>query len=105
MTSWGSFSFLFGPIVAAVGVVLLVLLAKWAMSRGHSLVARPGRETDYGVLVPVASPGTYAEGEMLRLRLVNAGIRANLAQTMDGPRVLVWPTDEGRARQILRDAV
>lgn len=105
MTSWGSFSFLFGPVVAAVGVVLLVLLAKWAMSRGHSLVARPGRESDYGVLVPVARPGTYAEGEMLRLRLVNAGIRANLAQTMEGPRVLVWPADEPRARQILRDAV
>lgn len=105
MTSWGSFSFLFGPIVAAVGVVLLVMLARWAMSRGHSLVARPGRESDYGMLVPVASPANYAEGEIVRLRLVNAGIRANLARTMDGPRVLVWPADEQRARELLRDAV
>lgn len=105
MSSWGSFSFLFGPVVAVLGIVLLVLLAKWAMSRGHSLVARPGRESDYGVLVPVASPGSYAEGEILRLRLVTAGIRANLAQTLDGPRVLVWPADEARAREVLRNAV
>lgn len=101
MTGWGSYSFLFGPLVAAAGVGVLLLAARWAMRRGGSLVANPGRESDYGVLVPVARPGTYAEGEIIRRRLEAAGIRANLAHTLDGPRVLVWPSDVDRARSLI----
>ena len=37
---------MFGPLVAVVGIGLLVLVARWAMRRGGSLVANPGRETD-----------------------------------------------------------
>ena len=53
------------------------------------------------MLVPVASPPTYIDGEILRRRLEDAGIKANLANTLDGPRVMVWPKDEQRARQTL----
>jgi len=52
-------------------------------------------------LVPVASPGSYIEGEVLRRHLEDSGIRANLATTVDGPRVMVWPQDEQRARAAL----
>ena len=50
----------------------LALLLRWAFARGSSLVerpARPGHEDEYGALVPVASPGSVVEAELLRLRL------------------------------------
>ena len=62
---------------------------------------KPGRTDEYGVLTPIASPGTYVEGEILRRRLEDAGIRCNLAQTLEGPRILVWPIDADRARTVL----
>lgn len=101
----GSFSFLFGPLVAAGGLVILILVLRWAFRRGASVVAAPARSgsaEEYGLLVSVAAPGSYAEGEMNRRTLEDAGIRANLAHTLDGPRVMVWPADEDRARRILR---
>ena len=69
------------------------------------MVAAPptrGASDEYGLLVPVASPATYIEGEILRRSLEDAGIRANLATTLDGARILVWPGDEARAREFLR---
>ncbi len=104
MTSWGSFSFAFGPIVALLLVGVLALLVRWAFRRGTSVVAAPaqaGRDGEYGLLVPIATPPTYIEGEVMRRRLEDAGIRANLASTLDGPRVMVWPQDEKRARSVL----
>ena len=49
----------------------------------------------------MAAPPTYVEGELLRRRLESEGIRANLAQTLDGPHIMVWPEDQIRARGIL----
>jgi hypothetical protein len=101
---WNSFSFAFGPLVAAVLVGLFVLILRWAFRRGSSVVAapaRPGASDDYGLLVPVAYPPTYVEGEVLRRLLEDSGVRANLATTLDGPRVMVWPQDEERARRVL----
>ncbi len=51
--------------------------------------------------MPVAAPATYVEGEVLRRRLEDSGVRANLATTLEGPRVMVWPSDEERAREVL----
>jgi hypothetical protein len=82
----------------------LALFLRWAYRPGGSLVARPsasGAETDYGLLVPVASPGTYVEGEITRRRLADTGLRATLAMTHDGPRVMVFPADADRARRVL----
>lgn len=88
-------------------VGLFVVLLRWAFARGGSLMARPGRpgaEEDYGLLVPVASPNTYVEGEILRRTLEDADIRAMLAQTLHGPRIMVWPADEIQARKLLRQS-
>ena len=104
MPSWNSFSFAFGPLVAVALVGVFVLILRWAFRRGSSVVAapaRPGTDTDYGLLITVAAPGTCIEGEVLRRRLEAAGLRANLATTLDGPRVMVWPADEARARTLL----
>ncbi|MEZ5114730.1 MAG: hypothetical protein R2737_00565 [Candidatus Nanopelagicales bacterium] len=104
MPAWNAFSFMFGPLMGFLLVGVFVLLLRWAFRRGKSVVAaapRRGTAQEYGLLVPLASPPTYIEGEMLRRRLEDAGIRANLAETLDGPQVLVWPDDVDRARHLL----
>jgi hypothetical protein len=90
--------------VAVLGV--LVLLLRWAFNDGgrSSVVARRpavGRSEEYGLLVAIAAPGTYIEGEMSCRRLEDAGIRATLVTTADGPRVMVFREQEAAARQLL----
>jgi len=83
----------------------MVLILRWAFARGGSVVERPaksGNPDEYGMLIPVASPSNYIEGEVLRRSLVNAGLRASLAQTNDGPRIMVWPKDVESAKKILK---
>ncbi len=104
MAEWGSYSFLFGPLVAAVVLLVLIGLLRWTFTRGRSLVPgrpRPGRPDDYGLLVAVASPATVIEAEMLRRRLEDAGIRSTLAQTTEGPRVMVFRTERLVAEHVL----
>ena len=91
-------------VVAVLGV--LVLLLRWAFSDGgrSSLVARRpavGHSSEYGLLVAIAAPGNYIEGEMSCRRLEGAGIRATLVTTTDGPRVMVFREHETVARQLL----
>ena len=105
MPTWASYSYLFGPLVAFGLVGLFALLLRWAFGRGHSLVVRSGRSgtaDDYGLLVAVAAPPTFVEGELLRRRLEDGGVRATLAPTTEGPRVFVFPADEPAARDLLR---
>jgi hypothetical protein len=103
--SWGSLSFLFGPLVAFLGLGLMVIFLRWAHSKKKvSLIERPSHPSDpsdYGMLVPIAFPDNYAKGEILRRQLQDVGIKATLTFTVDGPRILVWPEDENIARQIL----
>jgi len=99
-----SASFLVGPLIAFGVVGILVLLLRWTFRTGVSVVARKpkaGADDEYGLLVPVASPGTYVEGEILRRTLEDAGVRATLTQTLGGPRVMVFPDDESKARAVL----
>lgn len=100
-----SFSYAFGPMIALVAIGILVLILRWAFNNKRSSVvaaaAKPGSADEYGMLLPIASPATYIDGEIVRRRLEDAGIRANLATTLDGPRVMVWPQDEQRARELL----
>jgi len=104
VSSWGSYSYVYGPLMAVGGIVVLSLLLRWAFGSGGSVVERPGRSgapTEYGLLTPVAAPTTYIEGELVRQALESAGVKATLAQTNDGPRVMVWPDDLGQARDVL----
>lgn len=104
MPSWQSYSYLWGPSIALAVVGLLMVLLRWTFRRGGSLVARtpkPGAPTDYGLLVSVASPGTYVEAEILRRTLSDAGLRATVATTTEGPRLMVFAADERQARTLL----
>jgi hypothetical protein len=104
VASWQSYSYLWGPGVALVVVGVLAVLLRWTFRRGGSLVARapkPGAPGEYGLLVSVASPGTYVEAELLRRTLTDAGLRATVATTTQGPRLMVFADDEPRARSLL----
>jgi hypothetical protein len=104
VSAWTNYSYLFGPLTVAGVLGLLVLLLRWAFSSGHSLVEktpRPGDPSQYGLLVDVAAPPTYIEGESARRKLEAHGIRATLVQTSDGPRIMVFRPDEGAARAVL----
>lgn len=105
MPAWENYSYAFGPLVALVVVLVLVLLLRWTFSRGRSLVERralPGDEQDYGLLTAVAAPPTFVEAELLRRRLLEHSIRATLAPTTAGPRVMVFPDDVALAQEVLR---
>ncbi len=88
-------------------IAVLMLLLRWAYSgdrRPRSLVERkptPGHSNEYGLLVAIAAPGTYIDGEISCRRLEEAGIRATLVRTVDGPRVMVFREDEPVARRLL----
>jgi hypothetical protein len=95
-------------LLAVVTLAVLVLLLRWAYGnergRRTSLVERrpkTGHSNEYGLLVAIAAPGNYIEGELARQRLEAAGIRSNLVTTVDGPRVMVFADDEVRARRLL----
>jgi hypothetical protein len=92
------------PLVVLGGFAVMVAFLRWSFGPGHSLVQRrpkPGIPTEYGLLVPVAEPGTYIEGEQLRLRLLASGVRATLVTTTLGPRLMVFDQDASVARALL----
>lgn len=99
MPDWQSYA------ISVAVVVVLMLLLRWAYGgRPRSLVERrprAGPADEYGLMVSIASPDTYIDGEMSRRRLVDAGIRASLVTTTEGPRLMVFREDEQQARTVL----
>lgn len=90
--------------VSALGVLVLLLRWTYNSSGRSSLVERRpavGHSNEYGLLVAISAPGTYIEAEISCQRLAEAGIRASLITTADGPRVMVFREDEAVARQLL----
>lgn len=84
---------------------VLIVLLRWSFSRGKSVVERPrrvGNDDEYGILEVVATPTNYIEGEMLKRRLIDNGIKATLTQTKQGPRILVFPNEVKAAQAVLR---
>ena len=84
---------------------VLIILLRWAFSRGKSVVERPskvGNDDEYGLLEVVASPGNHIEGEMLKRKLQEHGIKATLTQTKQGPRIMVFRNEVRAAQAILR---
>jgi len=102
--AWSTYSYLFGPVVAAAIMALMVLLLRWAFGRGQSLVAdapRSGKSDEYGLMVPIAGAEDYVRAEMQRRMLQDAGVKVNLVRTTEGPRLMVWRADRDRALDLL----
>jgi hypothetical protein len=95
ITSFGGF----------IALIFLMLMLKWAFARGKSVVERPSRigdESEYGLMVAVAEPSNHIEGQLLKEKLKESGIRANLVQTINGPRLMVSREDQSIARALLK---
>ncbi len=95
---------MFGPLVALAIMAVMILLLRWAFSRGGSLVAAEptaGRPDEYGLMVPVAGAQDYVRAEMQRRLLVDQGVKVNLVRTTDGPKLMVWKKDHDRALDLI----
>ena len=104
MGNWGSYSFLFGPMLALIALVGLALVSRWASQTGTSLIEGPatqGTAEEYGLMIPVASPANARASRDVAGRLTAAGVRCREVTTTDGPRVMVWAEDVARARAVL----
>lgn len=104
MGSWGSYSFLFGPLLALAALGGLALVARWASQSGTSLIETPARQggaEEYGLMIPVASPTSARASHDVAGRLTAAGVRCREVTTTEGPRVMVWAEDVARARAVL----
>lgn len=107
MPDWGSFSFLYGPLLAFLAVGVLALLLRWVYATPPSAVRRvrrpgPGEPRDYGLLTPVASVGRSEDAVRLREFLADHGIRATVGDDDRGEfRVLVFTADEAAARELV----
>ena len=90
--------------MALLVMAIVVLLLRWAFSRGHSLVAdepTPGTASDYGLMVPIAGAEDYIRAEMQKRMLADHGVKVNLVRTTEGPRLMVWQKDRDRALELL----
>ena len=105
-----SYHYLFGPLVAAGALGVIILICRWVFSTTHRddrtarRLARARARGDYGLLVPVTQVRTRDDAEMLRAVLQDAGIRCTLgAPADDSPAlaVLVFRADAERARDLV----
>jgi hypothetical protein len=97
-----------GPFAVIIPLGLLVLILRWAFSRGDSLVrrvdTRPADPKTFGLLTGVHTTKAYADARKLVEKLTSAQIRATAARTTDGWTVYVWPKDVDAAQDVIRSA-
>lgn len=96
MPSWTNYPVFFGPIVALLLLGGLILLLRWAFSRGKSVVSRPvvqASSTEYGLMRSVGRFSTDHDAQETASHLTAANVRANVVRTADGIHVMVLRDD------------
>jgi hypothetical protein len=104
-----SYSFLVGPLMAGLALGVILLLCRWVCStrrraaRAAAAAERARSRGDFGLLVPIATVRTGADGEMLRAVLRDAGIRCTVTHAVPEQEwtVLVFRADALRARDLV----
>jgi hypothetical protein len=100
------FSVLFGGLLL-MGVIILALRWTWGKDRvvPTARLSDPDDPTGLGLLVEASRVPDPTAAELLRARLVRAGIRATVRRADDAPsgayRILVFPDDLKPARVVL----
>ena len=96
----GSLSFLVGPAVAVLALLVIGLFLRWAFGASPATRARrrgPAAE----LLTPVATVSRPETAQALRAVLTEAGIRSTTrSPAPHRTDVLVFPADADRARQL-----
>ena len=99
----GSLSYITGPVIAIVVMVLLVLFMRWAFGGNSTGGMRRGRPmaSDDGLLTRVATLSRRESALALRAVLSDAGIRSTIRfPAAHRAEVLVFPEDADRARML-----
>ncbi len=93
----GSLSYVVGPAVAIVVMLLLALFMRWAFG-SRKTAAPPGAD---GLLTRVATLARRESAQQFRALLSDAGIRSTLRIAgAHRAEVLVFPEDAARAREL-----
>jgi hypothetical protein len=97
------FVLLFGPFLA-LGVLVVIL--RWTFGTARDVPAPhlpdPDDPTGFGLLEEASRVPTAAAADVLRARLVAAGVRATISRADEGGyRLLVFPVDLVAARVVL----
>lgn len=91
---------LFGGLVL-VGVLFVAL--RWTWGTGRNMrIPDPDDPVGDGLLVEVARAPTEAVVQVLRSRLIGAGIRATVGRAGGNYRLMVFRDDAGQAKLVLR---
>jgi hypothetical protein len=93
------------PFIALIALLVLMAIARLSFGprrRGAPLPPGSRRVVDLGLLVPLRTLPTAIDAEQLRARLRENGVRASVSTETHGYVVLVFRTDEARAREILQ---
>lgn len=98
MTSWGSYSYAFGPLVALGGVLVAMWLLRRAFRREQPTIP------DEEVLAPLLGPHTWAEVNRVAVRLDRAGIRHRVVDLRTSYQLQVPADDLAAARTVLHSA-
>jgi hypothetical protein len=91
----------FGGFIA-LGILIIVL--KWGFSSNGKFLVTPikaGKRSDYGLLTPLPTPASYIEAQLKLQKLIDLYVKATLAQTLDGPQIMVFEKDYKIAVAIL----
>jgi hypothetical protein len=97
------------PLTALIGGVLMMALLlialRWTWGTGRDQpaphVPDPDDPTGDGLLTEVSRVPTEAAAQVLRSRLVAAGIRATVGRADGAYRLLVFPADLAAARVVV----
>jgi len=93
------------PLIAVVGLAVIVLICRWVFSTDHRTRPTPPQgPQDLGLLEPATVVRTREDAEMLRSVLRDAGIRASVTPTEAGFAVLVFRADARAARDLVRSS-
>ncbi len=91
--------YVLGPLVVAVALGVLILIARWAVGQDGPPL---GGDPQYGLLEPVADGISADDLNAIQAALLDAGVRNTVAESPGGYRLLVWPADLARARRLVR---
>lgn len=83
----------FGGFLA---LAALIPLMKWAFPSQKKFMVVPvkvGKKNEYGLLKPLPTPRNYVEAQIALQKLEDKNIKATLAQTLEGPALMVFEKD------------
>ncbi len=96
MPAWNSFSYAFGPILALLGVLVVI----WMLKRA-GFDDKPDPEEPEHVRAPIIGPMSWADANRVAQQLQDAGLDGAISDQGDGFRVTVPADDVAQGRRVI----